>query len=120
MTFLRERSGWKDEPCALRLSVAASSIQAFPLELASAVFPAAISSTLLGAIESLLSAVVADGMPAGGIAPVANWSHRGLPTSDPPCSAVFGRPRCSSSRPLQTHERFYRPKMQFTAAQYEN
>ncbi|MFN3845246.1 MAG: SulP family inorganic anion transporter [Paracoccaceae bacterium] len=43
-------------------SLPAPSLPSFSVELAMQVLPAAISFTLLGAIESLLSAVVADGM----------------------------------------------------------
>jgi len=57
----------------------------FSLAKAQAVLPDAIAFALLGAIESLLSAVVADGMTGAGIAPIANWWRRDLPMSARRC-----------------------------------
>ena len=53
-----------------------------------AVLPDAIAFALLGSIESLLSAVVADGMTAAAIAPTASWSRKASPTSPPVRSAA--------------------------------
>jgi SulP family sulfate permease len=61
--------------------------------------PSALSFALLGSIESLLSAVVADGMTGGGTAPTANWSGRARPTLSRPCSAASASPARSRERP---------------------
>src|SRR5580692_3836009 len=66
------------------------------LEKVQAVLPDAISFALLGAIESLLSAVV-----AGGIARIASWWRRALPISARPCSAASASPAPSREpRPM--------------------
>ena len=59
----------------------APAMPAFGLAKIRAVFPDAIAIAMLGAIESLLSAVVADGMSGASTAPTANWSRRARPTS---------------------------------------
>ena len=59
----------------------------------------AISIALLAAIESLLSAVVADGMTGAGTAPIWSWSRRGSPTRPRRSSAGSGRPGRSRGPP---------------------
>ncbi len=53
---------WQRGPACVPSTLPSPSLPAFSLEKIQAVFPDAITIALLGAIESLLSAVVADGM----------------------------------------------------------
>ena len=50
--------------------------------------PSAFTIAILGAIESLLSATVADGVTGSRTTPTPNSSARALPTSLCPCSAA--------------------------------
>ena len=61
-------------------------------------FPSAFTIFVLGGIESLLSAVVADGMTGGATAPMANWWRRESRTSPAPAWAAFLRPARSRAR----------------------
>ena len=54
------------------------------------ILPTALAFTLLGGIESLLSAKVADGMTARVHRPNMELVAEGWPTSPQPCSAASG------------------------------
>ena len=78
----------------------APALPAFDLAKIRDVLPDAIAIAMLGAIESLLSAVVADGMSGRSTAPTASWSRRARPTSPPWRSAACAPPAPSLALPL--------------------
>ena len=74
-------------------------IPAFQLDHILPLFPSALTVALLAAVESLLSAVVADSMSGTSTTPTWNWWRRASPISPRRCSAAFRQRAPSHARP---------------------